>query len=226
MNDPSTLVVDIGGSHVKALVSGETEPRAFRSGPELTAVSFADRLRALVSGWSFDRVALGYPGPVAANRAAEEPANLGDGWMEYDFAGLFHLPTLVLNDAALQALGSDQGGRMLFLGLGTGLGSALVLDGLLHPTELAHLPYRKKRSYEEYLGEAARHRRGNKRWRTSVQDVVELLSHGLQVDYVVLGGGNARRARRVKFRVDVRFGSNRNAFLGGFRAWERGLGRS
>ncbi len=176
------------------------------------------RLLALASGWSFDAVSVGIPAPVHDGRVVADPVNLGKGWVGFDFAGAFGRPTRVVNDAAMQALGSyDGGGKMLFLGLGTGLGSALVANGLVQPMELGHLPYRKA-TFEDYVGEAALERRGKKRWRKDVVDVVAALSAALEPDYVVLGGGNADKLAELP--DGVRLGDNDNAFAGGFRVWD------
>jgi len=218
------LVVDVGGSHVKLRLFSEPTIRRFESGPSLTPVQLIDAVRREAKGWTYDRVSIGYPGPVRGNAPTRDPMHLGAGWVGFDFAAAFGKPVRVLNDAAMQALGSYQGGRMLFLGLGTGLGSALVLDRLLQPTELAHLPYRKKRTFEDYVGERGLERLGKKRWRRAVRDVVHRLAKALQIDYVVIGGGNARLLESGDFRGDVRLGDNQNAFLGGFRIWEAGSG--
>ena len=211
------LAVDVGGTHVKVLASDQAEPRRFRSGPGLTPARMVAKVQALAAGWSFGAVSIGYPGPVVHGRIAAEPANLGRGWVGFDFAGAFGLPVRLINDAAMQALGSYEGGRMLFLGLGTGLGSAMIVDGRLEPMELAHLPYRKGRSYEDYLGVAGLKRLGPSRWRKHVLAVVELLSAALEPDRVVIGGGNAARLGVPP--PGVRLGTNANAFLGGFRLW-------
>ncbi len=212
------LVVDVGGSHVKALATGQETSRRFDSGPRLRPDTMISRLLALASGWSFDAVSVGIPAPVHDGRVVADPVNLGKGWVGFDFAGAFGRPTRVVNDAAMQALGSyDGGGKMLFLGLGTGLGSALVANGLVQPMELGHLPYRKA-TFEDYVGEAALERRGKKRWRKDVVDVVAALSAALEPDYVVLGGGNADKLAELP--DGVRLGDNDNAFAGGFRVWD------
>jgi polyphosphate glucokinase len=213
----SVLVIDVGGSHVKVLVSGEVEPRRAVSGPTFTAELMAASVRTLADGWTWDVVSVGVPAPVHGGRIVHDPVNLGEGWVGFDFAVAFGKPTRVVNDAAMQALGSYDGGTMLFLGLGTGLGSALITDGIVQPMELGHLPYRKQ-TFEDYVGEAALERRGKKRWRKDVADVVEKLRAALEPDYVVLGGGNADKVGELP--PNTRRGDNQNAFLGGFRLWD------
>ncbi len=212
------LVVDVGGTNVKLLATGKREPRKVRSGPTMTAAGMVETVRRLAAGWSYDVISLGFPGAVLRGRPAAEPKNLGDGWEGYDFGKAFGCPVKVINDAAMQALGSYEGGRMLFLGLGTGLGSALITDGVLVPMELAHLLYRKGRTYEDYVGLRGLKRYGKKKWRRYVADVVAALRDALQADYVVLGGGNAAKLKRLPKRA--RLGDNKHAFLGGFRLWE------
>lgn len=214
--DP-VLVVDVGGSHVKALVTGETVRRRVASGPEMSAAQMVDAVKTLVDGWAFDVVSIGIPAPVHHGRITSEPVNLGDRWVGFDFAAAFGKPTRVVNDAAMQALGSYQDGKMLFLGLGTGLGSALVADGYVQPMELGHLPYRKS-TFEEYVGEAGLLERGKKRWREIVADVVARLAAALEADEVVLGGGNAVKLDELP--EGARIVGNENAFVGGFRLWD------
>ncbi|MBI3504243.1 MAG: ROK family protein [Proteobacteria bacterium] len=214
------LAVDIGGTHVKLLVSGRRTAREFPSGPSLTPARMVREVRRLVADWPFDVVALGCPAPVVHGRVAVEPKNLGHGWVGFDFARAFGRPVRIINDAAMQALGSYRGGRMLFLGLGTGLGSAMIVDGLLEAMELAHLPYRKGRTFEEYVGAGGLKRLGEKRWRKHVWKVVAQLRAALEPDYVVIGGGNAKRLDAVS--RGVRIGRNANAFAGGFRLWRDG----
>jgi polyphosphate glucokinase len=211
------LVIDVGGSHVKMRLSGRREEREFESGPTLTPRQMAARVRQLTDDWKYDAVSIGYPGVVVHGKIVTEPFNLGRGWVGFDFRKAFGRPTLLLNDAAMQAIGSYEGGRMLFLGLGTGLGSALIVDGTVAPMELAHLPYKRGRSYEDYLGDRGRRRLGPKKWRRTVAAVVEQLSKALEADYVVIGGGNARKLKRLP--KNSRLGSNDFAFLGGFRVW-------
>ena len=211
------LVIDIGGTHVKTLIGGQKIPRKFDSGPDLLPKSMVARTNRLVEGWNYDVVSIGYPGPVLRNRPMAEPHNLGRGWVGFDFEKAFGHPVKVVNDAAMQALGSYRGGKMLFLGLGTGLGSALIVDGIVEPMELSHLPYRK-RTYEDYVGEKGLKRVGKAKWRGFVEDVVKRLVDALEPDDVVLGGGNARRLKKLP--PKCRLGSNANAFLGGVRLWK------
>jgi polyphosphate glucokinase len=212
------LAVDVGGSHVKIRRSGDEEVRKRPTGPDATAQQVVDSVRSLGTDWEYDVVSLGYPGPVARGRPVCEPRNLGSGWVGFDFEAAFGRPVRVINDAAMQALGSYDGGRMLFLGLGTGLGSALVVDGELEPLELGHLPYHKGSTFEDWVGERGLERLGKKRWREAVADVVERLCAALQPDYVVIGGGNVKKLKELPERA--RAGSNENAFLGGFRLWQ------
>ncbi len=214
---PRVLVIDVGGTNVKVSTNGRKQPLKIPSGPTLTAARMAAAVKKATAGWQYDAVSIGYPGPVSDGRPAREPHNLGAGWVRFDYRKAFQKPVRVVNDAAMQALGSYQGGRMLFLGLGTGLGSALVADGQLEPLELAHLPYRKERSYEDYLGARGYQRLGRKRWRRHVDAVTALLKQGLQADYVVLGGGNTKKLRRLP--PGTRRGDNANAIRGGIRLW-------
>jgi polyphosphate glucokinase len=213
----NVLAVDVGGTHVKILASGQTERREFASGPTLTAKQMVDRVKVLAADWKYDRVTMGYPGPVLRNRPVAEPHNLGRGWVGFDFETAFERPAKVMNDAAMQALGSYKGGKMLFLGLGTGLGSALIADGIAEPMELGHLPYRKG-TYEDYVGLRGLTAHGEKKWRKYVEDVIVRLVAALEPDDVVLGGGNVKRLKELP--PGCRVGDNANAFLGGFRAWE------
>ncbi|MCC6472284.1 MAG: ROK family protein [Burkholderiales bacterium] len=211
------LAIDVGGSHVKCLVSGKSAARVFVSGPAMTAAGMVEGVLAITRGWSYEAVSIGYPGPVMHGSPVREPRNLGKGWLGFDFAGAFARPVKLVNDAAMQALGSYQGGRMLFLGLGTGLGSALIVGGEIEAMELAHLPYKKGRSYEDCVGARGLARLGKKKWRKAVLDVIDSLNSALRPDYVVLGGGNARKLQNLP--GYVRRGDNANAFLGGFRLW-------
>jgi polyphosphate glucokinase len=211
------LAVDVGGSHVKVLRSGETEHRRFESGPELSAQQMVDGVRSLTSDWPFDKVSIGIPSPVHDGHVVSEPVNLGAGWVGFDFAQAFGKPTKVINDAAMQALGSYEGGKMLFLGIGTGLGSALVVNGVVEPMELGHLPFRKA-TFEDYVGDRGMARLGKKKWQKAVFETVELLTAALEPDYVVLGGGNAKKLEELP--PDVRLGANDNAFVGAFRLWD------
>ncbi len=212
------LVVDVGGTNVKLLASGQRTVRKFRSGPELTAEQMVAGVVKAAKGWRFDAVSIGYPGPVNRGTLLEEPKNLGVGWMGFDFEKAFGCPVKVINDAAMQALGSYEGGRMLFLGLGTGLGSALIADWILMPMELAHLPYKKGRTFEDYVGRRGLEQLGKKKWRRAVDDVVSRLKAALVADYVVLGGGNAKKLQQLP--EGARLGNNAHAFLGGQRLWE------
>jgi polyphosphate glucokinase len=212
------LVIDVGGTSVKILATGQTESRSFRSGPTLTPSRMVLGVKKLAVDWRYDVVSIGYPGPVLAGRPSAEPANLGRGWVAFDFTQAFGCPVKVLNDAAMQALGSYKRGKMLFLGLGTGLGSALVVEGIVKPMELGHLPYRK-RTYEEYIGRAGLQRSGKQKWQRHVADVVERLMAALQPEDTVIGGGNVKKLGALPPRC--RAGENANAFIGGFRLWAR-----
>jgi polyphosphate glucokinase len=211
------LVIDVGGTNLKVSLGGPEPPLKIPSGPELTAERMARDVTAATQGWDYEVVSIGFPGPVIDGRPAQEPKNLGEGWVGFDFEKAFGRPVRVINDAAMQALGSYQGGRMLFLGLGTGLGSALVYEGVLAPLELAHLPYRKGRTYEDYLGARGLDRMGRIKWQGHVERVVALLKDGLQVEYVVLGGGQTKKLDALP--ADARRGSNANAITGGLRLW-------
>jgi polyphosphate glucokinase len=214
----NVLVIDVGGTHVKLLATGRTERVKLDSGPTLTPEQMAAGVLAATEGWAYDVVSIGYPGPVRAGQPAAEPHNLGPGWVGFDYAAAFGRPVRVINDAAMQALGSYEGGRMLFLGLGTGLGSALVVDGVVQPLELAHLPYRRGLTFEDYVGAAGLERFGRRRWRRFVGDVVARLQAGLQAEYVVLGGGNSKKLEQMP--PGARRGENANAFTGGMRLWD------
>jgi polyphosphate glucokinase len=210
------LVVDVGGTSVKILATGQTESRSFRSGRTLTPSRMVLGVKKLAADWAYDVVSIGYPGPVLGGRPSAEPANLGRGWVAFDFAQAFGCPVKVINDAAMQALGSYERGKTLFLGLGTGLGSALVVEGMVKPMELGHLPY-KKGTYEDYVGRAGLERNGKKKWQRHVADVVERLTAALQPDDTVIGGGNVKKLDALPPRC--RAGENANAFRGGFRLW-------
>jgi polyphosphate glucokinase len=214
--DRRVLVIDIGGTSIKLLATGQAQRRMFPSGPSMTPGPMVKRVQKTVADWPYDAISIGYPGPVLRGRPIAEPYNLGKGWMGFDFAKAFKHPVKVANDAAMQALGSYHGGKMLFLGLGTGLGSAMVVDGIVEPMELGHLPY-KKGTYEDYVGRAGLERDGKKRWRKHVKDVVERLIAALEPDDVVLGGGNVRKLKKLP--PGCRAGDNSNAFVGGFRLW-------
>jgi polyphosphate glucokinase len=212
------LAIDVGGSHVKILASGRKQKREIVSGPKMTARQMVARVKKLAQGWAYDVVSVGFPGPVLHNRPVAEPHNLGPGWMGFDFASAFGVPTKVINDAAMQALGSYRGGKMLFLGLGTGLGSTMIVNGILEPMELGHLPY-KKGTYEDYVGARGLARFGKKRWRKLVEDVVERLVAATEPDDIVIGGGNLEHLKKLP--QGCRAGNNANAFVGGFRMWNR-----
>lgn len=212
------LCLDVGGTHVKMLVSGRRVSRKFLSGPTLTPSQMVRHVQARTADWPRDAVSIGYPGLVVHGRIVAEPKNLGRGWVGFDFAAAFTCPVQIINDAAMQALGSYTGGRMLFLGLGTGLGSAMIVNGELEPMELAHLPYAKGRTYEEVVGAAGLERLGKKRWRKHVLNVIALMRAALEPDDIVVGGGNAKRLGALP--RGVRAGRNANAFRGGFRLWD------
>src|SRR6202049_185485 len=213
----NVLSVDVGGTHVKVLLTGETvEPKA-GSGPAMTATGMVEAVKAMTADWTYDVVSIGYPGPVVHGAPVKEPANLGPGWVGFDYAAAFGRPVRLINDAAMQALGSDEGGRMLFLGLGTGLGSAMIVDGIVQPMELGHLPY-KKGTYEDYVGNGGLDRFGKKRWRKLVKDVVERLVAALEPQDVVIGGGNVIHMNELP--RGCRAGNNADAFIGGFRMWD------
>jgi polyphosphate glucokinase len=214
----NVLVIDVGGTNIKMIATGLKQPIKIPSGPDMTPARMAAEVKKATDGWKYEAVTIGYPGPVRRDRPTADPFNLGPGWVRFGYEKAFGKPVRIVNDAALQALGSYHGGRMLFLGLGTGLGSALVADGVLEPLELAHLPYRKNRTYEDYLGRKGIKKLGRRKWSKHVAAVVALLMHGLQVDYVILGGGEARRLKEIPKGAQV--GNNSNAFRGGFRLWE------
>lgn len=215
------LVIDVGGTNVKILVSGQTEPRRVPSGPAMNAAQMVEKVRTLAEGWDFDVVSIGFPGPVRDGSPSGEPPNLGKGWVGFDFAGAFGKPVKLVNDAAMQALGSYDKGKMLFLGLGTGLGSTLIVEGAVVPMELGHLPYRKA-TFEDYVGERGLERYGKRKWRQCVADVVARLQAALLPDEVVLGGGNVRALKELP--PGCRAGDNANAFAGGFRLWPDAAG--
>jgi polyphosphate glucokinase len=216
------MAIDVGGSHVKMLLSADgSVERRFTSGPDLTPKRMVDGVKAETGDWSFERVSIGIPAPVRGQGVVSEPVNLGSGWVGFDFEEAFGKPTRVVNDAAMQALGSYEGGKMLFLGLGTGLGSTLVVDGTLVPMELGHLPFRKA-TFEDYVGRRGRKRLGKERWQKAVAETTERLSAALGPDYVILGGGDAKKLTELP--ENARLGANDNAFLGGFRLWSEGGG--
>jgi polyphosphate glucokinase len=211
------LAIDIGGSHVKILTSAGGTERRVDSRPGLTPQQMVAAVKTLAEGVHYDVVSIGYPGPVHHNRPLADPANLGKGWVGYDFAAQFGKPVKIVNDALMQAIGSYEGGRMLFLGLGTGLGAAMIVDNVAQPMELAHLPYKKSGSFEDYVGERGLEKRGKRKWRKYVFDVVDRLRAAMQPDYVVSGGGNVEKLDELP--TDTRRGDNTRAFEGGFRLW-------
>lgn len=210
------LAIDVGGTNVKILATGQKDHRKFPSGPTMTPKLMVAGVKQLAQDWSYDAVSIGYPGPVLRNRPIAEPHNLAKGWVGFNFEAAFKRPVKVLNDAAMQALGSYKHGKLLFLGLGTGLGTTMIVDGIIEPMELAHLPYRKA-TYEDYVGVRGLEKYGKKKWRRFVTDVVKLLAAALEPDDVVLGGGNVKKL--TKLPPGCRAGDNANAFLGGFRLW-------
>lgn len=219
--EPGILVVDVGGNAVKFKLSTGEERRKFASGPGLTPERMVDKLLLETGDWLYDRVSIGCPGPVNEGRITLEPVNLGPGWCAFDFPAAIGRPVRLVNDAAMQALGSWEGGKMLFLGLGTGLGAALVIEGAVLSLEVAHLPYKAGRTFEDYAGRRGLDRLGKRRWRKAVRDVIERLRAALVADQVVLGGGNASLLDELP--AGCRLGHNRNAFEGGVRLWESGV---
>jgi polyphosphate glucokinase len=211
------LAVDVGGSHVKILATGQKQKREIVSGPKMTARQMVSRVKRLAQGWAYDVVSVGFPGPVLHGRPVAEPHNLGRGWLGFDFASAFGVPARVINDAAMQALGNYRGGKMLFLGLGTGLGSAMIVNGIVEPMELGHLPY-KEGTYEDYVGNLGLHRLGKKRWRKLVKDVIERFVAALEPQDVVIGGGNVLHMKWLP--KGCRAGNNDGALIGGFRMWD------
>ena len=216
---PKVLVVDVGGTNVKMLATGQKEPRKYPSGPTMTPRKMVRLVKKSVRDWKFDCVSLGYPGPIINGHPLREPHNLGGGWVGFNFRKAFGCPVKIINDAAMQASGSYKGGRMLFLGLGTGLGSAMIVNGMLEPMELAHLIYKNGKTYEDYLGLRGLERFGKKKWRQHVAKITKRLKNVLEADYVVLGGGNSKRLKKLP--PGTRLGNNLNAFLGGFRMWHK-----
>ncbi|MGA2419169.1 MAG: ROK family protein [Candidatus Acidiferrum sp.] len=213
------LVIDVGGTNVKMLATGQKEPRKYPSGPTMTAEKMVEIVKQNTKDWEYDCISLGYPGPIINSHPLREPHNLGGGWMGFDFHKAFGCPVKLINDASMQALGSYKGGRMLFLGLGTGLGSAMIVDNILEPMELAHLLYKKDKTYEDFLGLRGLEKLGKKKWRQQVYKITEKLKVALGADYVVLGGGNAKKLKELP--AGAKLGTNENAFLGGFRMWEK-----
>ena len=212
------LVIDIGGTNVKLLATGQRTPTKVPSGPRFTPRQLVDEVREATEGWEFDAISIGYPGPVSRNKPKQEPVNLGEGWTRFNYERAFGRPVRMINDAAMQALGSYSGRTMLFLGLGTGLGNTLVMDGVVRPVQRAHLPYENSKTYEEMIGEAGLKRLGKRKWRRHVHAIVDLLAEATNADYTVIGGGNVRFLDELG--PNVRRGSNANAFRGGFRLWD------
>jgi polyphosphate glucokinase len=219
----NVLSIDIGGTHVKILLKGEKEPRKLPSGQNFTPKQLVEDVKKLAEGWDFNLVSIGFPAPVHNNKPVAEPFNLGPGWIAFDYENAFGCPVKMINDAAMQALGSYKGGKMLFLGLGTGLGSAVVTDDALLPLELGHLPFKKK-TFEDYVGLRGLEKNGKKHWKKHVFEAVELLTAAILPDYVVLGGGNVKELKSLPPACVT--GSNANAFIGGFRMWEGPSDRS
>jgi polyphosphate glucokinase len=225
--EPKVLVIDVGGTNVKLYGpdpgssprSEMFEPLKIPSGPKMTPKKMVAAVKAATKDWNFDVISIGYPGPMVHGKPLRDPYNLGPGWVAFDFHKAFGKPVKIINDAAMQALGSYRGGRMLFLGLGTGLGSAMIVDGVLEPMELAHLPYKKGKTYEQYVGEAARQKYGDKKWAKKAFEIVRDLKNALQPDYIVLGGGNAKHLPKLP--PDCILGKNENAREGGLRLWPK-----
>jgi polyphosphate glucokinase len=212
------LVIDIGGTNVKVSSTSQRVPLKILSGPTMTAKVMADQVKAATQNWTYDCISIGYPGPVSHDRPLAEPHNLASGWIDFQYQKAFNKPLRFINDAAMQALGGYRGGKMLFLGTGTGLGSAMIFEGVVIPLELAHLPYKKSRTYEDYLGKEGLDRRGKRAWNKSVLDVIARLKAALVCDYVLLGGGNAKLIKHLPPHVIV--GDNSNAVTGGIRLWD------
>jgi polyphosphate glucokinase len=216
------LVIDVGGSNVKMLASGQTEPSKFPSGPEMTPEKMVEGVKSRAKDWEYDAISIGIPGPVLHGELIVDPQNLGPGWVGFDFNRAFGVPVQIINDAAMQALGSYKGGKMLFFGLGTGLGTAMVVDGVAESREVAHLHYRKNKTLEEYVGVRARKRLGNKKWRKHVEKIITTFLERVHADDIVLGGGEVKNLKRLP--KGCRIGNNANAFIGGFRLWEKEFG--
>jgi polyphosphate glucokinase len=215
----STLAIDIGGTHVKIRIPSEPEKREFESGPTLTPKQMVDGVKKLSTGWKFDSITIGLPAPIRNNKPVKNPVNLGPGWVDFDYDADFGVPVKIINDAAMQAVGSYKAGRMLFLGLGTGLGSCLIVDHSVVPLELAHMPYRKGKTFEDYVGLRGLKKLGKKRWRKQVSDVCDILYAALLPDEIVIGGGNVKNLKELP--DHCRAGDNANAFEGGFRLWQK-----
>jgi polyphosphate glucokinase len=215
----STLAIDIGGTHVKIRIPSEMEKREFESGPTLTPKQMVDGVKKLSTGWKFDSITIGLPAPIRNNKPVKNPVNLGPGWVDFDYDADFGVPVKIINDAAMQAVGSYKAGRMLFLGLGTGLGSCLIVDHSVVPLELAHMPYRKGKTFEDFVGLRGLKKLGKKRWRKQVSDVCDILYAALLPDEIVIGGGNVKNLKELP--DHCRAGDNANAFEGGFRLWQK-----
>lgn len=216
--DLVVLAIDLGGSHVKMLLSTGSERRAAVSGTAMSAQKMVEAVKELTADWQYDVIGMGYPGPVANNKPAVEPHNLGAGWKDFDFSAAFGKPVRLVNDAVMQAIGSYKDGNMLFLGLGTGLGSAMIVNHVCLPMELAHLPYKKDETFEDFVGERGLEKYGKKKWRKSVEKVVAKLQAALLPHEIVIGGGNVEKLETLP--NGCRAGDNENAFLGGFRLWK------
>lgn len=215
------LAIDVGGSHVKVRIPEEPDRLRFESGSDMTAKQMVDGVKKVVAGWSFDKVSVGIPAPIKDNTAIIDPVNLGDGWKGFDFMDAFGLPTKVVNDAAMQAIGSYEGKSMLFMGLGTGLGTCLIDKYVVHPTEIAHMPFKGGKTFEEAVGEAAFEKEGKKDWKKQVLHAIDILHKGILPDYIVLGGGNSKKFKDSDELPEYcRIGDNANAFVGGFRMWD------
>jgi polyphosphate glucokinase len=215
------LAIDVGGSHVKVRIPEEPDRLRFESGSDMTAQQMVDGVKKVVTDWSFDKVSIGIPAPIKNNTAVIDPVNLGDGWKGFDFMDAFGMPTKVVNDAAMQAIGSYDGKSMLFMGLGTGLGTCLIDKYVVHPTEIAHMPFKGGRTFEDVVGEAALEKEGKKEWKKHVLHVIDILYKGILPDYIVLGGGNSKKFKDpAELPEYCRIGDNANAFLGGFRMWD------
>jgi polyphosphate glucokinase len=218
-NSPKNiLAIDVGGTNVKVLATGQKEAVKIPSGPKMTAKKMVREVRTATKDWNYSLISIGYPGPVVHGHPLSDPHNLGGGWVGFDFRKAFGRPVKLVNDAAMQALGIYKGGRMLFLGLGTGLGSAMIVEGILEPMEVAHLPYKKGRTYEDYAGIRGLDRLGKKKWRRHIAAIAEQLKSAMEADYVVLGGGNAKLLKVLP--PGCRLGDNATAFTGGFRLWD------
>lgn len=224
MTTKKILVIDVGGTNVKIAMGGSKELVKIPSGPTMTAAQMAAAVKKAAATWGYEAVSIGYPGPVKDGQPAKEPANLGGGWVKFDYRKAFGRPVKIINDAALQALGGYKGGRMLFLGLGTGLGSALIVEGVVAPLEVAHMPYRKGGTFEDYVGERGLKKLGKKKWAQHVEKVIAILQHGLQADDVLLGGGQTKKLEKAPEGVTI--GTNENAIRGGVRLWDDGGARS